>query len=282
MSTNADHEDPIANFHVSRIPYNEDTIVKIINETYHLYQQLNYIATWELIWPPEGGHVINQALCEELHLDPAVISLMKRLPYIRWSQLASDIPFMRFSRPFVYLEDDEIRGGRDPDRFQVDEPRIDFLLPHEIALTCSTDEGSSAIMDLKENTIRVWDFNDGPPGDDPDNYRAYPPFHAPTFLSTHLEKIRSLEIIPSGTRNVRDLWDKHYEEEYLKIKRTLQEQFGWPYDFREEEWKAVAKVTWERIIRDEPDFELDPDDSDLPPGMEEDPDFNGPFPQTPR
>lgn len=154
MSTNADHEDPIADFHVSRIPYNEDTIVKIINETYHLYQQLNYIAIWELIWPPEGGHVINQALCEELHLDPAVISLMKRLPYIRWSQLASDIPFMRFSRPFVYLEDDEIRGGRDPDRFQVDEPRINFLLPHEIALTCSTDEGSSAIMDLKESEYR--------------------------------------------------------------------------------------------------------------------------------
>ncbi|KAJ5899713.1 hypothetical protein N7495_004457 [Penicillium taxi] len=202
MSTNSDQEDPIADFHIPRIPYNEDMIVKIINETYHLYQQLNYIATWELIWPPEGGHMINQALCEKLHLDPA------------------------------------------------------------IALTCSTDEGSSAIMDLKENTIRVWDFNDGPPGDDLDNYRSYPPFHAPTFLSTHLER--------------------HDDEEYLKIKKTLQEQFGWPYDFREEECKAVAKVTWERILRDEPDFELEPGDSDLPPGMERDQDFNGPFPQPPR
>lgn len=70
-----------------------------------------------------------------------------------------------------------------------------------------------SLIKILTDTIRVWDFNDGPPGDDPDNYRAYPPFHAPTFLSTHLEKIRSLEIIPSGTRNVRDLWDKHYDEE---------------------------------------------------------------------
>lgn len=43
-----------------------------------------------------------------------------------------------------------------------------------------------------------------------------------------------------------------------------------------------ATFSWERIIRDEPHVELDPDDSELPTGMAEDQDLNDPFPQTPR
>lgn len=77
---------------------------------------------------------------------------MKRLPYLRFSGISSDIEFIYpYSRAFVYLEDYELRGGRDPDRFEFDEPRPDFLLPHEIALTCSMDEGIHVILDIKES-----------------------------------------------------------------------------------------------------------------------------------
>ncbi|CAI7573983.1 unnamed protein product [Penicillium glandicola] len=35
---------------------------------------------------------------------------------------------------------------------------------------------------------------------------------------------------------------------YPQIKKVLQEQYGWPYDFREAEWRDVSKVTWARIL----------------------------------
>ncbi|KGO67645.1 hypothetical protein PITC_064080 [Penicillium italicum] len=259
---------PAAEFHVPRIPYGEDTIVKIIHDIYRIYLQLNYLSPWEIIWPPEHGHAINQALGrEELGLDFAVISLMKRLPYFRDYGFSAQGPFFPHSEMFVYLEDDQIRAGRDPEHWKFQEPKLDSLLPHEIALSSLTDEGHHLILDIKENTIRVWSFNEPPAGDDPDNYRMYSPHHAPTFLASHLERIRSLELIPSGSKNFRWLFDKRYPD-YPKLKKILQEQYGWPYDFREEEWMAVSKVTWERIIREEPGFETE-HDNDEPLDLDE-------------
>ncbi|KAJ5198112.1 uncharacterized protein N7498_007229 [Penicillium cinerascens] len=250
-----------ADFHVPRIPYNEDTIVNIISDIYRVYLQLNYISDWEVAWAPEEGHAINQGLCEELHINPVVISLMKRLPYLRFSGIAADIEFIYpYSRAFVYLEDYEIRGGRDPDRFSYEEPRPSCLLPQEIALTCSIDEGIHVILDTKDNTIRVWSFDESPPGDDIENYRNYYPHHAPTYLASYLQQVRSLEIIPSVSRETRKLYNKHYPELYAKIKKVLQEQYGWPYDFQEAAWKAASKVTWKRIDLGDPDYETDNDD----------------------
>ncbi|KAJ5732130.1 hypothetical protein N7493_003611 [Penicillium malachiteum] len=149
-----DVQDTAADFQVSRIPYNETTIVNIISDIYRTYLQLNYLSDWEVSWAPEGGHPINEALCEELHIDPVVISLMKRLPYVRFSGISADIEFIHpYSRAYVYLEDYEIRVGRDPDFVGFDEPRADVLFPHEIALTCSMDEGVHLILDTKESEL---------------------------------------------------------------------------------------------------------------------------------
>ncbi|KAE8362899.1 hypothetical protein BDV27DRAFT_146575 [Aspergillus caelatus] len=218
---------------LGHIPYNEDTIVNVISDIYRIYLQLNYIFPTDVVWPSQEGHVINEALCEELHLDSAVISIMKRLPYFRASELAADIPFTSLSRAFVYLEDDEIRDGRDPDRFQDEGLRLGFLLPQEIALDCSTNKGIYLILDTKENTIRVWDPNDRLAGDDEENNYRNHPHHAPTYLSSHLTR----------TKNMRALVDKpHYSDMYLRLKRLLQEQYGWPYDFQETEWKALSSL----------------------------------------
>ena len=52
---------------------------------------------------------------------------MKRLPYLRYLGSAVDIEFIySHSRAFVHIEDYEIRGGRDPDRFSYKKPRPDF------------------------------------------------------------------------------------------------------------------------------------------------------------
>lgn len=150
-------QDVTAEFHVSRLPHSEDTIVNIISDIYPVYLQLNYLSNWEVSWVPQESHNINQALCEKLHLDPVVISLMKRLPSFRFSGISGDIELIYpYSREFVNLEDYEIRGGRDPDRFEFDEPRPGFLLPHEIALTCSMDEGIHVILDTKESKCLLY------------------------------------------------------------------------------------------------------------------------------
>jgi hypothetical protein len=123
-----------------------------MKDLYQTFLRLNYIKRWEVIWPPKGtGHAINEALCREIGLDQAVISLMKQLPYIKGSLVSMDIEVYKYSRAMVYLEDDEIRGGRDPTFFYFQEPRLDYLLPHEIVLICDHDEGSHIILDIKES-----------------------------------------------------------------------------------------------------------------------------------
>lgn len=51
------------------------------------------------------------------------------------------------------------------------------------------------------DTIRVWNFRDPPPDDD---YRKCHPHHALAYLASYLQRVRSLEILPSMTRYPRD------------------------------------------------------------------------------
>ncbi|RAH47410.1 uncharacterized protein BO95DRAFT_441231 [Aspergillus brunneoviolaceus CBS 621.78] len=144
---------------VARLPYKEDTIVTLVSDIYRIYVQLGYMnnradGMEELAWPPPGGHAINEAICQELNLSPKVISLMRRLPYPVSYHIAADLPFKEWSTAFAYIEDRQIRDGRDPGRWIFDEPRTDFLLPHEIALAGADDEGIHLILDTDEIQIR--------------------------------------------------------------------------------------------------------------------------------
>lgn len=49
-----------------RSPYNEDEIVALIVEIYNLYILFGYLLASQVDWAPEGGHQINEALCNEL------------------------------------------------------------------------------------------------------------------------------------------------------------------------------------------------------------------------
>ncbi|PYI10909.1 hypothetical protein BO78DRAFT_448382 [Aspergillus sclerotiicarbonarius CBS 121057] len=81
------------------------------------------------------------------------------------------------------------------------------------------------------------------------------PHHAPTSLADCIIKLKSLDVIPGGYKDPRYLWDKHDEEMYPRIKKIPQKQYGWPYDFREAEWKADAKDTFKRIcLQFDPDY----------------------------
>jgi hypothetical protein len=134
-----------------RTPYDEQVIVDLFNELYRLLLQLSYFPPWQVAFPLPEGHAINEDLCRELHISPEVISLMKRLPY----------PFDGYHKPvfwqsraFEYNRDQEILKGRDPEKADTgtdEELRLDYLLPHEISLTCWMDDGISVILDAKES-----------------------------------------------------------------------------------------------------------------------------------
>ncbi|PYI19089.1 hypothetical protein BO99DRAFT_412967 [Aspergillus violaceofuscus CBS 115571] len=232
---------------IVRLPYNEDTVVALVSDIYRIYVQLGYMnnradGMEELVWPPPEGHSINAALCEELNLSPRAISLMRRLPYPVSIGIAANTPFLPRSTAFTYIEDRQIRDGRDPGRWIFDELRKDFLLPHEIALAGADDEGIHIILDTEENTIRAPDWEELELEDEGGNFifRSLPSHHAPTFLADYVNKLRSLEIIPGGQEGRGRFYDVHYGK---------LEQYGWPYDFRETEWKAAARDTPQRLER---------------------------------
>ncbi|KAL3446350.1 hypothetical protein BJX65DRAFT_279437 [Aspergillus insuetus] len=251
----ARHQNQQENNRTQRSPYNEDEIVKHMKSIYRIYLKLNYIKRWELVWPPKGtGHAINEALCKDLGLDPAVISLMKQLPYLTNYQTTKQVEFYTYSRAMVYLEDDEIRGGRDPNFFEFQKPRLDYLLPHEITLICDGDEGSNVILDVKGKTIRVETFHGAPPGpggppdydyqpertDDRYYYRNYYAHHAPTWLASWLQKVTNLDVIP-----VNELGDRQDHEDAFIVKDILKNKYGYPDHFREAEWRRVgATICW--------------------------------------
>ncbi|ROW03460.1 hypothetical protein VSDG_01288 [Cytospora chrysosperma] len=66
----------------TRTPYDEDEVVAFVTELYELLIKLAYLGRDQITWPPDGGHAINENLCCELQIEPGVVSLMKRLPYV--------------------------------------------------------------------------------------------------------------------------------------------------------------------------------------------------------
>ncbi|RAH75035.1 uncharacterized protein BO66DRAFT_449983 [Aspergillus aculeatinus CBS 121060] len=263
---------------VVRLPYSEDIIVTLVSDIYRIYVQLGYMnnradGMEEIAWPPPGGHAINEAICQELNLSPKVISLMRRLPYPVSYHIAAELPFKEWSTAFAYIEDRQIRDGRDPGRWIFDTPRTDFLLPHEIALAGADDEGIHLILDTQENTIRAVDWQQLEDEDGNADFRALPAQHAPAFFAEYVDKLRSLEIIPGGQGSCVNFYEQEHHSavcglsllfmlvlareeaniclfrsvQHPMIKKVLQEQYGWPYDFRETEWKAAARDTLKRL-----------------------------------
>lgn len=132
-------------------------IIELLKELYHLLIALCAIEEHQISFSPTSGHSINVRLCTSLHIDAVVISLIKKIPYLK--QREAQLQFCPFphGHPFVYIDDEEISRGRDPDRTPADgipPLRLDYLLPHDIAFTFpSTPDDSSVILDTKESKL---------------------------------------------------------------------------------------------------------------------------------
>ncbi|KAJ5712753.1 hypothetical protein N7493_009221 [Penicillium malachiteum] len=219
-------------------PYDEKLIVDNFHELYRLLIQLGYFKSEDILFPGHERHSINEELCQELNLSQEVVSLMKKLPY---PVDGYHKPILWQSRAFEYYRDEDILNGRDPEQADTgNELRKDFLLPHEIALTCWLDDGISVILDTKENTIRVIDESDPV-----HNYRESHACDAPTYIQQIVENIHSLEYVYKIDAEYVDQPGSYNQ---IQMKRILIEDFNWGTNFREEAWKEQGPEICQRII----------------------------------
>lgn len=47
---------------------------------------------------------------------------------------------------------------------------------------------------------------------------------------------------------------------YSVVKKLLQEEYGWPYEFRETEWKANSNKIWKQLLNKDKEHEEDEED----------------------
>lgn len=132
-------------------PYNEAEIVFLITELYKILVKLAYIPYEAVTWPPESGHEINEELCTQLGINPAVISLMEQIPHVNSDDHHGFHLFPR-SEAYSFLRDDDIIESRDPENF-ANELRLYYILSHDVALSHNMRDGMTLVLDTKASTF---------------------------------------------------------------------------------------------------------------------------------
>ncbi|KAL3426974.1 hypothetical protein PVAG01_00483 [Phlyctema vagabunda] len=237
-----------------RTPYNEDEIVSIIAEITRLYASLSSIGADEIVW----STVINESLCHELSIDPAVISLIRRFP-----DTNDQIFFDPDTRLIKYRRDETLRSYRAQEGI----PPLDLpegqqkILPHEVCIASGERDGKHLYLDTKENTIRVVSIVDGfndtnPPGayleyPNRDHYRDYFPRHAPSYLRTFLNRIKFLDVIPPEiwSENT-DLSESKCEGDSLWYSRWIHTWFLQPEFIEILSWNDYSESHYIGPLRD--------------------------------
>lgn len=131
-------------------PYNEQEIVALITEYYHLLFSLCYISVEEIDFPPSEGREVDEALCRSLQLTPEVTSLMRHLPCPCSEGIMLEVDlFVPESFANSFVDSKLIEFGRDPEIAE----RTFFLKPTDIALTIMGDEGAYLVLDTAKSSF---------------------------------------------------------------------------------------------------------------------------------
>lgn len=131
-------------------PYNEQEIVALVTEYYHLLFSLCYVSVDEIDFPSPEGREVDEALCRSLQLTPEVISLMRHLPCpcSEGIMLEYDL-FVPQSFANSFVDSKLIELGRDPEIAE----RTNYLKPTDIALTIMGDEGAYIVLDTAKSNL---------------------------------------------------------------------------------------------------------------------------------
>lgn len=237
-------------------PYEEDIIIDLMVEIYHILILLYYIDVVDVVFAPPEGHPIDEPLCAELGIDERVVSLMKRLPYFRNRRKARPI-FPPSVSPLIYTNADHIRASRSPLNLGLEPEDQDnsYILPQELPLFAGSTRDWSWILDVSENTIRQVDPTTkyGPPeaSISPTDHRFASALSAPHLLGEYVSGLRTLRFIPDETQpGISDVGDEDPELEELlewprRVKMRLLGEFGWPNAFRADDWARDHKHVWQ-------------------------------------
>lgn len=105
-----------------------------------------------MIWPPEGGHDLDEALCNELNISDAAKSLIRRLPS---PKSISPVFLYQSSQLFDILDDLSISRespsyieGKDP-------PAERYILSDDVQLSAGDPETPIVILDTRESRYNV-------------------------------------------------------------------------------------------------------------------------------
>ncbi|KAL3420489.1 hypothetical protein PVAG01_08988 [Phlyctema vagabunda] len=135
----------------ARTPYVEAEIVNLIHEIVRNFVRLSAVAENEVIWPPEGGHNLEEALCHELNISDASNSLIGRLPCP--TEAVSPVFLYEGSQLFNITDNDDLRISREsPSYVENEDPLAEcFILPDDVQLSGGDPETHVIILDTRES-----------------------------------------------------------------------------------------------------------------------------------
>ncbi|KAJ7771960.1 hypothetical protein DFH07DRAFT_997690 [Mycena maculata] len=251
--------------------YNPEEVVSLITQFYELLITMGHWPEGSLRYSPHVDPPVNEALAAGVGYAPAVISLMKRLPYLTWKANRDDSRHIVGRTPWAdYTSNEDIAEGRHPYPYQYIDgcPDLDpWLLP----LMLPERDGWNVLLDTNLGAIRAYSTERSPPrntvewrrhGDVPDaeeawtEYRRAPLVPAARYFSELVDAYRSLSRLPVITVDHNDpkeeprpsypAWLAKQIKEEQETVLTLYRECGWPDQWRRAEF--VSK--WEAAVEE--------------------------------
>lgn len=128
----------------------------LIHEIVRNFVRLSTVSETEVTWPPEGGHHIDEALCNELHVSDAAKSLIRLLPCP--GKCNSPIFLYKSSQLFEISDNAfSLRGSRESPSFEEGKTPASecYILPHDVKLSAGDPETPIVILDTIESEYNV-------------------------------------------------------------------------------------------------------------------------------
>ncbi|KAF8848588.1 hypothetical protein BDZ45DRAFT_635576 [Acephala macrosclerotiorum] len=270
-------------------PFSIDEIISLLTEMYTLILRTQSLPEVSIIHGPHSSPSFDTNAWTNAGMDPETVHILSRLPL--FSSIKHNIgpdmapmPYLR-DAPTSTSDDEEDEEDEDEEDEEDEHPmHLDswtnpFVLDDEtryiepwcIPLTSANHGGYVLILDCKTNEIfevdwfsARYDLPEAPPDTDEGYYRHFPSGPAPDILKKWIGYYRSLVIVPDyiqGNWWFGDEGEIGGEEEGKETGQLLLD-YGWPDNFREEEF-AAALGPWKEVKHAKAGAEMEAEQAEL-------------------
>ncbi|KAJ7605503.1 hypothetical protein DFH06DRAFT_1487179 [Mycena polygramma] len=242
--------------------YDPDQVVSLITEFYELLITMGHFPEGSLRYAPHTNPPVDEALAVQLGYEPAVVSLMLRLPYFNGNVGNPDICWLIESTYFAdYTCQRDLKFGRRPYPYPGRKgcPDIDsWLLP----IMLPNRDGWNVMLDTRLGVVRACCTDFDPSFNTTEwrwyvedklgrtDYRRAPLVPAARYFSELIYAYRSLSRLPAIHPDNNDPKERPYtrqgrdEQEALL---SLYRECGWPDEWRRAEFVAKWEVQKKEI-----------------------------------